>query len=39
MAVETGLGLGLLHTFIASNNPNLNVVLKILLKLRENIGL
>ena len=39
MAVETGLGLGLLHTFIANNNPNLRVVLKILLKLRENIGL
>ena len=35
MAVETGLGLGLLHTFIASNNPNLNVVLKNFIKIKR----
>ena len=35
MAVETGLGLGLLHTFIANNNPNLRVVLKNFIKIKR----
>lgn len=35
MAVETGLGLGLLHTFIACNNPNLKVVLKNFIKIKR----
>ena len=34
-AVESGLGLGLLHTFIAYNNPNLKVVLKNFIKIRR----
>ena len=35
MAIETGLGLGLLHTFIASNNRNLKVVLKDSIKIKR----
>ncbi len=35
VAVETGLGLGLLHTFIASNNSNLEVVLKNFIKIKR----
>ncbi len=35
MAVETGLGLGLLHTFIACNNPNLKIVLKNFIKIKR----
>ena len=35
MAVERGLGLGLLHTFIACNNPNLRVVLKNFIKIKR----
>ena len=35
VAVERGLGLGLLHTFIAYNNPNLRVVLKNFIKIKR----
>ena len=35
MAVETGLGLGLLHTFIAAGNKNLEIVLKNFIRVKR----